>query len=372
MQNKLSAHFAVIAFVSALAVGESTNAKSIGINIGNRGSNFSSGLGAAEVAGAVPAANWNDLTIPFGGDLFAKPTAAVGTVKDNTGAIVPGVSVAFKGDPNPPNITIQDTYNFASDGDPVHTANMKLMGSFLKGPDDATLGLRIELNSVPYATYDLYVYVDGFGKSVTQWDLSANGGGIFDTVYSVDASPGNFAVSNFVLSGYIASDFATAQAEKNNPTGNHNYMKISGLTASTLLLEGLTIGGGTGQGEEAISGIQIVDAAALDGDYDLDRDVDGADFMVWQKTLGSTTNLAADGNHSLQIDAGDLAVWKGNFGQTGALPAVMSVPEPSTGGLTLLAIIMLGRWRPRRPDAPTMFKGARYREPVSFTPSTYR
>ena len=31
------------------------------------------------------------------------------------------------------------------------------------------------------------------------------------------------------------------------------------------------------------------------GDYDEDGLVGGSDFLVWQRTLGSTSNLAADG-----------------------------------------------------------------------------
>ena len=53
----------------------------------------------------------------------------------------------------------------------------------------------------------------------------------------------------------------------------------------------------------------------LGGDYNQDSFVDGADLLVWQRTLGSTTNLAADGDRSQTIDAPDLQVWKGTFAQ---------------------------------------------------------
>ncbi len=48
------------------------------------------------------------------------------------------------------------------------------------------------------------------------------------------------------------------------------------------------------------------------GDFDLDRDVDGADFLLWQRTLGGT-NLAADANGNGAVDAADLLVWSGEF-----------------------------------------------------------
>jgi hypothetical protein len=66
------------------------------------------------------------------------------------------------------------------------------------------------------------------------------------------------------------------------------------------------------------------------GDFDGSGAIDGDDFLLWQGTLGSTTDLAADGDASGKIDAGDLAVWKEHFptGQTIALAAV-EAPEPA-------------------------------------------
>jgi len=52
------------------------------------------------------------------------------------------------------------------------------------------------------------------------------------------------------------------------------------------------------------------------GDYDDDADVDGNDFLVWQRALG--TNVAvhgsgADGNADGTVNAADLAVWRDGF-----------------------------------------------------------
>lgn len=60
------------------------------------------------------------------------------------------------------------------------------------------------------------------------------------------------------------------------------------------------------------------------GDFDLDGDVDGNDFLVWQRG-GSPTPLSAS----------DLADWRANFGIAAPLTAApTTVPEP--GGLWLL------------------------------------
>ena len=49
-------------------------------------------------------------------------------------------------------------------------------------------------------------------------------------------------------------------------------------------------------------------APALPGDYNNDGTVDAADYVVWRDTLGSTTDLRADGNPNLVIDANDYAL----------------------------------------------------------------
>jgi hypothetical protein len=55
---------------------------------------------------------------------------------------------------------------------------------------------------------------------------------------------------------------------------------------------------------------------SLRGDYNSDGTVDAADYVVWRKTLGSTTDLAADGNGDGRVDEADLDMWKANLGQS--------------------------------------------------------
>ncbi|TXG80245.1 MAG: hypothetical protein E6R11_01355 [Rhodocyclaceae bacterium] len=50
------------------------------------------------------------------------------------------------------------------------------------------------------------------------------------------------------------------------------------------------------------------------GDYDRNNVADGNDFLTWQRTLGSVSNLSADGNNSRIVDAGDLDVWRAAYG----------------------------------------------------------
>jgi hypothetical protein len=73
-------------------------------------------------------------------------------------------------------------------------------------------------------------------------------------------------------------------------------------------------------------------AAALPGDYDGDNDVDGADFMQWQRSHG-LHDATADGNRDGAVDGEDMDVWKSRF-PTPAAGAV--IPEP--GSAVLAAI----------------------------------
>jgi hypothetical protein len=60
--------------------------------------------------------------------------------------------------------------------------------------------------------------------------------------------------------------------------------------------------------------------AGLAGDYNGNGIVDAADFTVWRDTLGSTTDLRANGDDTGasagKVDAADYAFWKAQFGNT--------------------------------------------------------
>ncbi|MBN1853025.1 MAG: PEP-CTERM sorting domain-containing protein [Pirellulales bacterium] len=90
---------------------------------------------------------------------------------------------------------------------------------------------------------------------------------------------------------------------------------------------------------------------APDADFDGDGDVDGADFLIWQRGFGLTNqidNSNGDADGSGIVDGVDLNEWKNQFGTGGAGGAlVCQVPEP--GSLMLLAGLAMGlglyRWR---------------------------
>ncbi|WP_425395540.1 endo-1,4-beta-xylanase [Aeoliella sp.] len=76
----------------------------------------------------------------------------------------------------------------------------------------------------------------------------------------------------------------------------------------------------------------------LVGDYNDDGTVNLADYTLWRNTLGSDTELSADGDGSGKVDAADYMLWKQNFGSS--LPSTYystAIPEPTTCSLVVAA-----------------------------------
>jgi hypothetical protein len=79
-------------------------------------------------------------------------------------------------------------------------------------------------------------------------------------------------------------------------------------------------------------------ATTEDADFDGDGDIDGADFLTWQRGVG-TAGTQAQGNADGQglIDGADLAIWEAQFGTATAASA--PVPEPASALLALAAAV---------------------------------
>jgi len=74
----------------------------------------------------------------------------------------------------------------------------------------------------------------------------------------------------------------------------------------------------------------VLFTAGLPGDFDLDGDVDGSDFLVWQRNPS----------------AGALSDWQTNYGSSAPLKtSSTAAPEPTTGVLLSAAmLIVCGQW----------------------------
>jgi len=75
----------------------------------------------------------------------------------------------------------------------------------------------------------------------------------------------------------------------------------------------------------------------LTADFDADGDIDGFDFLTWQRGFGTQTGASlADGDADAEedVDAIDLAVWESQFGQAALISASLfeePVEEPERG-----------------------------------------
>jgi hypothetical protein len=74
-------------------------------------------------------------------------------------------------------------------------------------------------------------------------------------------------------------------------------------------------------------------------DFDEDGEINGIDFLAWQRGLGVGSSLEeGDANGDGQVNHADLAAWRFQFGATGAVVPVGSVvPEPA--GIVLIAAL---------------------------------
>jgi len=88
------------------------------------------------------------------------------------------------------------------------------------------------------------------------------------------------------------------------------------------------------------------------GDFNLDRRVDGTDFLAWQRGAGAVGGQFQLGDANLDgaVNEADLAVWRGGFGDTAPLNASAAIvaPEPVATAplLTFLAALIALQRRP--------------------------
>jgi hypothetical protein len=109
-----------------------------------------------------------------------------------------------------------------------------------------------------------------------------------------------------------------------------------GMTGSdlfTISLMGTTAGTPVATGEAWLDNVAV---NTVSGDYNLNGIVDAADYTIWRDTLGSTTDLRANGDNTGSsagsIDQADYNIWKANFGAHAGSGsgATAAVPEPAS------------------------------------------
>ena len=107
----------------------------------------------------------------------------------------------------------------------------------------------------------------------------------------------------------------------------------------------LNVAGDLGDRLVFINSVSVLDLP--DGDYDFDGDVDGNDFLIWQKSLGSTTDAAADGNGNGVVDGADRTIWETDLSAAIAAASIATIPEPTSIGLAMLGTLFVLKIRRR-------------------------
>jgi hypothetical protein len=138
-----------------------------------------------------------------------------------------------------------------------------------------------------------------------------------------------------------------------NPTAGNSFDILDwGTLAGTFSSLQLPVLGGTLVWNTSqlytLGVISVVGPLAVDGDYNGNGIVDAADYIVWRNTLGSTTDLRANGDNTgasaNRIDQADYLIWKANFGVHFGSGASTSgaIPEPTTLMLFAMGFTIAG------------------------------
>jgi autotransporter-associated beta strand protein len=160
--------------------------------------------------------------------------------------------------------------------------------------------------------------------------LESGAGNVIDDAAILSLAGGNAALT--------ADDgYAELGAGVNETVGG---LILGGVAQTSFGTYGSTASGATFQDDEYFSGTGVITLAAVDdADFDADGDVDGADFLTWQRNVGITPGTAnledGDANGDDDVDGDDLLAWENQFGT--ATAAASAVPEPGAALLALLA-----------------------------------
>ncbi len=194
----------------------------------------------------------------------------------------------------------------------------------------ATLGDTLQANT----NYTLQIEIGNIDSATSA------GGQFFDLRglpgYRVDLLAGGMVVAqdNNTLFGAIDDgEFATSTVTLT--TGSAHPQLGQTLGIRLVNLNQIDLAFPDSDLEVNFDDVRLDAAATIAGNFDLDGDVDGTDFLIWQRGFSDL------------FGAGDLADWETNFGSAPLLAASTAVPELTTLGL-LLSIALMTAFRPLR------------------------
>jgi hypothetical protein len=175
------------------------------------------------------------------------------------------------------------------------------------------------------------------------WDGFLNVGRVY--VDGAQVGPNTTGSNLAVGMQQAAWEFPMAIGARDNGGALEGFW--SGLVDDLRIYAGLLT---TAQVQAVFNAMTVApDPTAGPADFDADGDVDGGDFLIWQRGFGvGTTPAEGDADDNQLVDGADLAVWSGAFGLVvEASATVAAVPEPSAVMLLVAAVGGLAGFRRR-------------------------
>ncbi len=214
---------------------------------------------------------------------------------------------------------------FGGNGELINTAD-----SSLNLANGAVLGVGIENHGLmSIGNSPGQVDATDFMQGPTgQWDVELSDLGVsdFDNLTLSGMAQLDGALSVSLLNGFVPElgDEFTLLSATAGISGNFSSILFAPLPSGLVFDVAYEF-------DEVL--LQVV--AATPGDLDLDGDVDGFDFLSWQR--GESPN---------PLSTSDLADWQSNYGNPSTqLLAAAVVPEPATLGMMLVGLLFVPRRR---------------------------
>jgi len=141
-------------------------------------------------------------------------------------------------------------------------------------------------------------------------------------------------------STFLGSEIASSVSTVDNV----EHLFLTDLSAGTYTLEvtNLTAGGNRDFGLAWRMETLLDDASA---DFDADGDIDGVDFLTWQRNFGTLTGIThseGDADGDGDVDTTDRTFFEDELGTSvGPLAALNAIPEPGSFGLGAIGIVLL-------------------------------